>query len=100
MDCGNPLDPKEAARRFASDPDSVYFPLNSFLGQFGLTETEFKREARSGRLLVSGVRASWGFQRLRITAGDAVRWLAHPDTPQKFKDQFERLGKPDAKAAN
>lgn len=68
------LEPKEAARRFAVDPDSVCISFPEIMRAFGITWPEMLKDLQSGVLVAHGDIARG--RDYYVTGSNLAIWLA------------------------
>lgn len=76
------LSPEEAARRFDSEPESVFISLSEILKKFDVTEDQFRREAAAGLIVCTGTAEHddqgrlVGYLNVGASGAEIVRWMA------------------------
>lgn len=95
------LAPGVGAAQMRADSSLVFFPLNTFETQFGVSRADLLAELVSGRLVavckkpdaLDGTNPAAVLARhdVFVTARAVVEWLCHPDTPAHLKATLDNL---------
>ncbi len=75
-------------------PETVLFPILSFLAQFGLGWGELRSELIAGRIVAYGKPNGSDYSDITISAQATLDWLRNPNTPPVLVGKvFETLEK-------